>query len=355
MIFALLLLLLGSFSWAGTGTSGANFLDIPVGAEPAALGSAYTARAETAYATLWNPAALARLQTPEVSAMHLSYLDSISYDHLGVAVPVMFGDEKTGFGVAMQSLGSGQIERRLIDGTASGSFSTKSSAYTFGVGQALGSELALGGSLKEITEKIDSASGSAFAADLGALYYPTKRWSLGATLQNIGSRLKLVSQANPLPLQGHLGVAWRAGTDWMISTEAVYRRDGPGSGHFGVEWSPATAYVIRTGYQTSHTKELGFVSGLTAGLALRFWGQEIAYAWVPFGELGNTHYFSLELRWSTVPREDRTYPTLPRRRERVEKGDEFEDTPSSHYSDYRNVYDILSDDERKSLKHTDKD
>ena len=45
-------------SWASSGTEGASFLDIPVGAEPAALGSAYTALATNAYAPVWNPAGL---------------------------------------------------------------------------------------------------------------------------------------------------------------------------------------------------------------------------------------------------------------------------------------------------------
>ena len=37
-------------AWASTGTEGASFLDIPVGAGPAALGAAYTALATNAYA-----------------------------------------------------------------------------------------------------------------------------------------------------------------------------------------------------------------------------------------------------------------------------------------------------------------
>ena len=42
--------------WAASGTEGASFLDIPVGAGPAALGAAYTAQANDVYAPVWNPA-----------------------------------------------------------------------------------------------------------------------------------------------------------------------------------------------------------------------------------------------------------------------------------------------------------
>ena len=43
-----LLALPARFLWASTGTEGASFLDIPVGAGPAALGSAYTPLATNA-------------------------------------------------------------------------------------------------------------------------------------------------------------------------------------------------------------------------------------------------------------------------------------------------------------------
>src|SRR5689334_1596613 len=65
---------------ASTGTEGASFLDIPVGAGPAALGSAYTALATDAYAPLYNPAGLGFVSSPEVAGQHLSYIESINYE-----------------------------------------------------------------------------------------------------------------------------------------------------------------------------------------------------------------------------------------------------------------------------------
>ena len=85
------------------------------------------------------------------------------------------------------------------------------------------------------------------------------------------------------------------------------------------------------------------------------YGQEIAYAWVPFGDLGQTHYLSINFRWATTPRSDRSGSAATRQRRREEE-DDFEDHPTSRYSDYRNVYDLLGDDDRKSLRRpSDKD
>src|SRR5467141_60454 len=57
-----------------SGTEGAAFLDIPVGAGPAALGSAYSALASDAYAPVWNPAGLGFVSGTEIAGQHLSYL-----------------------------------------------------------------------------------------------------------------------------------------------------------------------------------------------------------------------------------------------------------------------------------------
>ena len=109
----------------------------------------------------------------------------------------------------------------------------------------------------------------------------------------------------------------------------------------GIEWRYGDMFSFRGGYNTAHTKELGAASGVTAGAGLFFWGQEFSYAWVPMGDLGQTHYFSLVLRWSTKPRPER--PRLKPSEDR--EFDDFKDP-----SKYHDIYDFLNDDERKSIK-----
>src|SRR4029077_14185720 len=60
-----------SMAQAFSGSEGASFLELPVGARPAALGSAYTMLAEDAYAPVWNPAGLAFLDNPQFAGMHM--------------------------------------------------------------------------------------------------------------------------------------------------------------------------------------------------------------------------------------------------------------------------------------------
>src|ERR1700687_4993385 len=73
---------------ASTGTEGASCLDTPLGAGPAAMGSAYTALATNAYAPVWNPAGLGRLSGNELAGQHLSYLESMHYEFLSFVHPL---------------------------------------------------------------------------------------------------------------------------------------------------------------------------------------------------------------------------------------------------------------------------
>src|SRR6185437_12930341 len=136
----------GGVSLASSGTEGASFLDIPVGAGPAALGSAYTALATNAYAPTWNPAGLGFVDAAGVAAQHLSYLDSIHYEYLSAVYP--FSDARDnpthrGVGFSAQYLGTGDITRTDIDQAGNfvnpgGSFSSHYGAYNLSYGQSLG-------------------------------------------------------------------------------------------------------------------------------------------------------------------------------------------------------------------------
>src|SRR3954469_13655135 len=104
-------------SFAASGTEGAAFLDIPVGAGPAALGASYTALATDVYASNYNPGGLGFLDSTQFAGQHLAYLDSIHYEHLAFAVPLARSADcasavdctRSALGGSVQYLGSGDI------------------------------------------------------------------------------------------------------------------------------------------------------------------------------------------------------------------------------------------------------
>ena len=155
MKWILLLFTAPAWVYAGNGTEGAAFLEIPVGARAAALGSAYSALAADAYAPIWNPAGLGFLSSPEVTAQHLSYLDTIYYEHVGFVMPVRKGTiHPGGLGFSAQYLGSGTTDATDPNGSTVGTFKSHYAAYSLAYGQQLSPHLSMGVTGKIIEAKI---------------------------------------------------------------------------------------------------------------------------------------------------------------------------------------------------------
>jgi len=293
--YALLVLAVCMFSrqsHASSGTEGASFLDIPIGAGPAALGSAYSAMASDAYAPVWNPGGLGLIDRNQFAAQHLSYLDSIHYEFASFVHPLGYGRS---LGASIQYLGSGDIAGMdIINGnpTATGDFSSHYAAYSLAYGQKVGDKLSLGATGKVISAQISDVSANAYAFDLGSMYQLTKDLRLAGVLTNMGTKLTFIDQGDSLPLAFHLGAVYETKYHLTVAAEGVYRQTGLASFHTGLQWAPMDPISLRVGYKTDTLQGLSPLAGFTTGIGLNVWGFELSYAWLPLGDLGNTNYFS---------------------------------------------------------------
>jgi hypothetical protein len=347
-------LLINASPLFAAGTSGASFLDIPVGAGPAAMGSAYTSLATNAYAPVWNPAGLARLSGNELAGQHLSYLESIHYEHVSFVHPFAKSrnsDTQRGIGFSIQYLGSGDIERTEVDGSGNyvptnDSFNSYYASYNLAYGQTITDKLALGITGKMISAKLDDVSAKAFAADLGGLYKMNDKIQLGASLVNMGSKLKFISEGDSLPLAFKIGGAFRPSSRYLASSELVYRKDGPTSVHFGGQWRPLEAISLRVGYKTDTLKELGAMAGVTTGMGLHVWGQELAYAWSPYGDLGSTHNLSLVARFGAEEEQKRNLIQYQKiKKHRTVRSGEQRKQADDMEPEYQQLMQLLADDD----------
>jgi hypothetical protein len=280
--------------WAAAGTEGASFLNIPVGAGPAALGSAYTALATDAYAPVYTPAGLGFLQSAQVAGQHLTYLGSAHDEYAGGVLPLRAGD---GLGASVQYLGAGPIDATDVNGNAIGDFSASFASYNLSYGRRIGEQLSWGATAKWIHAKLSDVSANAMAGDLGVMYKPLPQWTVASAVTNAGNKLNFLGDGDNLPLAWHVGTAYRFVNPVMFTGETVLRRSGPSSFHMGLEWRVLPAAWWRIGYRTDTVAAQSQLAGFTTGIGLQMWGHELAYAWVPLGELGNTQYFSLLLRF----------------------------------------------------------
>jgi len=349
-ISALILLIfaLCAPSYASSGTEGASFLDIPVGAGPAAMGAAYSALADDAYAATLNPSGLGFLGSTQFAAQHLSYLESIDYEYLSFGVPLSRRETCTGVGTcpgsgiggSVQYLGSGDITGTDQNGNPTGNFSSYYSASNLSYGRSLTDRFSAGITGKWINAKIGDASANAFAADLGSMYIATDKLTFAGVLSNMGSNLRFLNQGDPLPLAFHVGAAYRPAPPWLISVEGVFPETGLASAHVGLEWHPIPMIALRTGYRTDTVTQLGALAGFSTGIGIKAFGQEFSYAWVPMGDLGNTNYLSLIIRFGTPPEEKRNliqYQTI-KSHKMVEGGDATQ-------PDYQQLMNLLNQDE----------
>ena len=349
-----LIALSGARTWASSGTEGASFLDIPVGAGPAALGSAYTPLATNAYAPVWNAAGLGFLTGTEVAAQHLSYLESMNYEFLSVVHPFDIsrdGGAHSGIGFSAQYLGSGDITRTDVDTnnqpiTNLGTFSSHFASYNLSYGRTLNDKLGLGVTGKLINAKIDDVSANAYAADLGSIYKLSDKISLAASLNNLGNKLKFISEGDSLPMAFHIGGAYQPNPHWLITSEGVYPKTGLASFHIGGQWRPMEAVSLRVGYKTDTLDGLSPIAGLTAGIGIHVMGQEFAYAWAPYGDLGNAQYFSLLIHFGQEEEERRNliqYQTI--KTHRTVKNGKTDVEP-----EYQQLMQLLSDEDTHTAK-----
>jgi len=293
------------------GTSGAAFLKIGPGARPAAMGEAYSAVADDIHAVYYNPAGLARVGAWELTGMHDRYFQGLDYNFIAFAVPVsrlvsrstgVWSEYAGTVAVGVYDLAVDGMERRGETDTnePTGTFESDDMAIALAYGRRIDEKLSLGGAGKIIRQSLDDRHGTAFAADLGALYQLDKRLTLAAGVRHLGTGAKLGGESDPLPLTGYLGAAYRLREPLTFSLDLGVPRDRVPTVSVGTEYtrkfSDDLRAALRAGYFTRNTDADGF-NGVSLGFGLGFGRAGFDFAWVPFGDLGNTFRYSLLLKF----------------------------------------------------------
>jgi len=119
-------------------------------------------------------------------------------------------------------------------------------------------------------------------------------------VQNVGTKMKFVDKKEKLPLNVKAGVAYDISTNWLVALDVNSPIDGEVNIGAGTEYVYKVKKGIevagRAGYSTV-TKDAGGLNGITAGLGLGYEGYSLDYAFVPFGDLGDTHRLSFGIRF----------------------------------------------------------
>ncbi len=193
-IISLVLIIAASvyiFPQSKVGTTAANFLTIPVGPRATAMGGAFSAVANDATSSFWNPSGLSRMNRSEFTVTTAEWLVSTRLNWIGLAFKF---DDDNAVGVSINQLDYGEEEITTPDqpnGTGQ-KWSANDLAVSLSYSRNLTDRFSIGGSVKYITQKIYNESASAFALDIGLLFYTElEGLKLGANISNFGTEMKL--------------------------------------------------------------------------------------------------------------------------------------------------------------------
>jgi long-subunit fatty acid transport protein len=275
-------------------------LKLGAGARAASLGNAYAGISDDSTAVYWNPAGLTQLNTKAISVTHSMLFEGIYYDWVSCVKPLDNGQGILGIGV--QYLSYGTLKETDSTGLEIGNFKPNDASVSLSYARKIG-VVSTGINLKYITSVIKNAA-TAFAVDLGGMYDGIKiggnKLKIGVAVQNVGTKMKFVDQEEKLPLNVKAGVAYDLKNNWLVAVDVNSPIDGEVNVGAGTEYVYKVKQGIevagRAGYSTV-TKDVGGLNGLTAGLGLAYEGYSLDYAFVPFGDLGDTHRLSFGIRF----------------------------------------------------------
>jgi len=285
----------------------ANFLLFSPSARSAGMGDAYVAIADDADATFFNPAALANDDTRSLSTTFYKPVPSLANDIFTSfgAYTQPFGGVGN-FGLSMIYTSLGTQFRTDEQGQDLGTFTSFGVAFGVSYGAYITKSVSLGITTKLIHQNLagqgagaeqGSGTGTSFGGDVGFLWKPSDRFSLGWALRNVGPNMTFIDadQSDPLPQTFTLGFGWdflKKDKYTFLLAADIYKplpdegfgsfisgwSDGSPSEefedidyHVGAEWayglSEISAFAVRAGY--SHDED-GNRKTPTFGFGLKY-------------------------------------------------------------------------------------
>ena len=262
-----------------------------ISARAVGMGSTFVGVADDSSALFWNPAGLAGLSTNQLAFHHNTWLAGISQETAVMALP-------------MGALGGYAISGNYVDyGTFAGHDNTGArvndynvSRFGFGVGggKEVVSGISVGGGLKASSQVIERRGFTDFSGDMGVLWSPRKNIRMGLAYCNLGTSVEGFSQASILRLGGSYRLDPVASNLLLLSLSGSYEPDGVNAVQAGIEDILFNMLSLRAGYgYTLSDNHIDGLRGLSAGVGMMWHGITLDYAYLPFGELGNSQRISL--------------------------------------------------------------
>ncbi|MDO8804060.1 MAG: PorV/PorQ family protein [Elusimicrobiota bacterium] len=289
------------FGSGSAGTSSGQFLKIAAGARGAALGEAYSALADDAFALDWNPAGLINIKKNSMAVMHAPYLAGTFADYFAYAESA---GEVGSWGVAFKYMNYGKMNRTDSSGMVLGTFTPYDASinvgfacYITGFNKDPEERFVLGATGKFVKSKILSDDNTV-SADIGLNlpYMFDNRFRMSLTAQNIMGTLRYDKEEAPLPLILRFGIVTKMTDYFSLTSDIIAANDNMPFLAMGGElklpiYSDMDA-SLRAGFNTRAISDVGGARNVSFGGGLRYTDYQLDYAFSPFGDLGSVHRIS---------------------------------------------------------------
>ena len=246
-----------------------------VGARPLAMGGAFVGLADDANATYWNPAGLARFDSPKVTAMYTATnRDEINY--LGYLA----------YGGRLTRGGAGYGFSYISSQTMPGKYGVDDQSWFWMSGAFRASkDTTVGVNVRFVNDSISGLS-TQTALDLSFLRVVDEKWSFGLLIQDINEP-RIEDDGHAIATHGRNirpGIAYRYDRNTIVTADIYDLLDHSGvqALRVGVERILPSGVAVRTGYYGT-----GGSGGLTFGVGSRF-GRMSVDAALMTGDLDNT-------------------------------------------------------------------
>lgn len=307
------------------GTSGAQFLEIPIGAREAAMGGAIVGLTNDASSLFWNPAGITRIQGNAAHFSYMNWFDMFDFN----AAAVAFNLEGIGsIGVSFILLTMDEVEittENEPNGTGR-FYDAQDFAIAITYSRLISEQFGVGLSIKYVEQSIWNESATGLAFDIGTQYkLDFQNLTIAMAMTNFGGDLKyegedlniihdrndnvplnrltpaqLVTDEFPLPLTFQVGIGFDVYTSNFVKVrgaiDAIHPNDQNERMHFGTEFSFFDRIFLRGGYKHNYDDE-DFTFGAGANLPLDNTLISFDYAYSLYDILPSIHRISMGLKF----------------------------------------------------------